>query len=144
MNLQRKLEEIRRKPEHIKLRYTYIAVGISMFFILLLWFFSIADTINKSKNAQTENAFQDLQVQKKSLKDATTEITKSLNDLNSNLQKTTSDTTQTTPDNTNQTLPSDIQTAPSSTTPTTNDTQALPDKNRPTTNNMPSSPPSHR
>jgi len=88
MHLQRKLEEIRRKPAHIRLRYTYAAVAISMFFILVLWFFSLSENIGKASNSKKQNVFEELSSQKKSLKDATTDVKKSLDDLNSNLEKT--------------------------------------------------------
>jgi hypothetical protein len=96
MNLQRKLEEIRRKPAHIRLRYTYAAVAISMFFILVLWFFSLSDSIKKAGDAKKQNVFEELSSQKKSLEDATSDVKKSLDDLNANLEKTT----QTTPEST--------------------------------------------
>jgi uncharacterized coiled-coil DUF342 family protein len=86
MDLQRKLEEIRRKPDHVKLRYTYIAVAISMFFIILLWIFSLADTIKKTIKPK-QNVFEDIDTQKKSLKEATNDVKKSLDDLNDNLKK---------------------------------------------------------
>lgn len=80
MDLQEKLEEIRRKPKHIRLRYTYIAVVISMFFILLLWGFSLTDSIKKS-TIKKQNVFEGLNEEKKSLKEASDDIRKSLNDL---------------------------------------------------------------
>lgn len=99
MGLQRKLEKIRQKPEHIKRRYTYIAVIISMFFILLLWFFSLADTIEKADLIRKQNVFEESRTQKKSLKDATDDIKKSLTDLNSNTEKTAPADTDITPEN---------------------------------------------
>ncbi|MCX6761533.1 MAG: hypothetical protein NTY33_01650 [Candidatus Moranbacteria bacterium] len=108
MNIQRKLEEIRRKPEHIRLRYTYGAVVVSMLFILLLWFFSISDSIKKADVAKQQNVFDDLQTQKKSLKDATTDVKKSLDDLNANMQKPAPDTTQPSPSNTPPTSNSNL------------------------------------
>ena len=40
MNIDKKLEEIRQKPEHIRIRYVWAAVAISMAFIILVWLFS--------------------------------------------------------------------------------------------------------
>lgn len=79
MNLQKKLAEIRQKPAHIRLRYTYTAVAISMFFILMLWFFSLVDTLKKSTPLKKQNVFEGTETQKKSLKDATLDIKKSIN-----------------------------------------------------------------
>lgn len=49
MSLQNKIEEIRRKPEHIRLRYVWALVAISMFFVIIIWFFSL-------KASQTQTA----------------------------------------------------------------------------------------
>ena len=43
MDLNKKIDEIRSKPEHIRLRYVWGAVGICMFFILVFWIFSIKE-----------------------------------------------------------------------------------------------------
>ena len=40
MNINNKLEEIRRKPEHIRLRYVWAMVAVSMALILAIWFIS--------------------------------------------------------------------------------------------------------
>lgn len=135
MNLQRKLEEIRRKPEHIKLRYTYGAVAVSMFFIIILWIFSISDSIKKADVVKQQNVFDDLQAQKKSLKDATTDVTKSLDDLNSNLQKTMPDTTKTAP-NDNQALPNNNPPTPTNNTPMPSNIPPTIDRNQPLPNNI--------
>lgn len=107
MDLQRKLEKIRQKPEHIKRRYTYIAVIISMFFILLLWFFSLADTIEKADLIRKQNVFEESQTQKKSLKDATDDIKKSLTDLDNSVEKKVPDNSEFTPKN-SQPTPTNI------------------------------------
>lgn len=92
MDLERKIEEIRRQPEHIKNRYVYVSVAISMFFILLLWFFSLTDTIGKTNlDLGKNNAAEDFQSQKKSLEDATSEAKKALSNLGTNLEKPASE-----------------------------------------------------
>lgn len=40
MNLTNKIEEIRKKPEHERVRYVWMMVSISMVFIVFIWFFS--------------------------------------------------------------------------------------------------------
>jgi len=50
MDLSRKIEEIRNKPEHIRLRYVWGAVGICMTFVLVLWAFSVRETIKTMSN----------------------------------------------------------------------------------------------
>ena len=74
MNIQKKLEEIRQKPEHIKLRYTYFSVAISMFFIIILWFFSIKsrqdDSLDPVLDSDQGNIINQLGEQKQSLQNA--------------------------------------------------------------------------
>ncbi|MDP1619869.1 MAG: hypothetical protein Q8M12_02630 [bacterium] len=38
-----KIEEIRKKPEHIRRRYVWFFVGVSMVFIMMIWVFSFED-----------------------------------------------------------------------------------------------------
>jgi hypothetical protein len=55
MGLAEKIEEIKRKPEHIRLRYIWFFVFVSMFFVVALWVFSLQ--ANNSSNG-TESADQ--------------------------------------------------------------------------------------
>lgn len=41
MNLSEKIEEIKRKPEHIRLRYVWFFVSVSMVGIVSIWVFSL-------------------------------------------------------------------------------------------------------
>ena len=85
MNIERKIEEIRRQPEHIKLRYIYALMAISLVFVLLIWFFSFFAGTKKEDSAQklkNQAILNDFELQKKSLEDATKETKKSLDDLN--------------------------------------------------------------
>lgn len=55
-----KIEEIRSKPEHIKLRYVWGAVAFSMLFILLIWIFSLNIFFKKNlANPNSNNAVID-------------------------------------------------------------------------------------
>lgn len=55
MSINRKLDEIRNKPEHIRVRYVWGIVAICMFFILVLWIFSVKDIFN-NMNSQSESS----------------------------------------------------------------------------------------
>jgi hypothetical protein len=44
MNINRKLDEIRKQPEHIRIRYVWLMVAVSMFLIILIWIFSFKST----------------------------------------------------------------------------------------------------
>lgn len=48
MSISDKIEEIRRKPEHIRMRYVLGGVAVSMFFIVIIWLFSLSETMKKS------------------------------------------------------------------------------------------------
>lgn len=45
MNLSEKIEEIKRKPEHVRLRYVWFFVAVSMVGILAIWVFSLKANI---------------------------------------------------------------------------------------------------
>ena len=46
MGIQRKIDEIRQKPEHIRVRYVWFAVSVCMFFLVMVWIFSIRDQMS--------------------------------------------------------------------------------------------------
>jgi urea transporter len=71
MGLYEKIEEIRSKPEHIRMRYVWAMVAITMLFVLVIWFFSLksgqaADPIIPSAITNSD-AMSQLQQQKDSL-----------------------------------------------------------------------------
>jgi len=76
MDLNQKIEEIRQKPEYIRLRYVWSGVAISMFLIVIIWIFSLNEETNKIKPAENNNlpdikqSLEDIQ----SIKDRTPSI----------------------------------------------------------------------
>ncbi len=54
MSISDKIEEIRKKPEHIRLRYVWAGVLITMLFIVIIWFLSLQEMIKKF-SPPTEN-----------------------------------------------------------------------------------------
>jgi hypothetical protein len=52
MDISKKIEEIRRKPERIRLRYIWGLVAISMVFIVIIWLLSIRES---AKNLHFSN-----------------------------------------------------------------------------------------
>lgn len=44
--ISKKIEHIQSQPEHVRLRWVWICVSISMFFILAIWIFSITTLFN--------------------------------------------------------------------------------------------------
>ena len=71
MGFYDKIEEIRRKPEHVRLRYVWVCVAISMVFVVGIWVLSL-----KNRNYQAQNSgevagqasiFDELKKQKETL-----------------------------------------------------------------------------
>ncbi|MFA6973631.1 MAG: hypothetical protein WC238_02710 [Parcubacteria group bacterium] len=82
MNIYNKLEEIRNKPEHIRMRYVWLMVTLSMLFVLIIWLVSFKsgqekDTLLPSDvtNSDIVNQFNE---QKDSLKNATQGMTNAI------------------------------------------------------------------
>ena len=77
MNIQDKIDEIRKKPEHIRIRYVWMWVAICMVFIVTIWIISI---IAQNKESESENNFsnkqflEQFQSEKKSIEDSTSQI----------------------------------------------------------------------
>lgn len=75
MGLYEKIEEIRRQPEHIRMRYVWLMVTISMIFVLIIWIVSFKTGTDKDAllpddvtNSEIVNQFNE---QKETLKSAT-------------------------------------------------------------------------
>jgi cytoskeletal protein RodZ len=50
MSIQSKIEEIRKQPEHVRMRYVLLSVFVSMLFISVLWVFSITTSFKNSSD----------------------------------------------------------------------------------------------
>lgn len=55
MNINEKIEEIRKKPEHERIRYVWGMVTISMFFVIVLWVVSLKDTFNGNSSPENKS-----------------------------------------------------------------------------------------
>lgn len=58
MGIIDKIEEIRNKPESVRLRYVWIGVAICMVVIVAIWFFSMRELFSKTEN--DGKVFEDL------------------------------------------------------------------------------------
>jgi len=88
MDFESKIEEIRQKPEHIRLRYVWALVTFSMIFVLLIWFFSLkADRDNSRKKTEENNILMEISNQKQ-VDDITQSISKNMgNNLSEELNQ---------------------------------------------------------
>jgi hypothetical protein len=87
MNIYNKLEEIREKPEHIRMRYVWLCVVVSMLFVLAIWVFSFqggnqAAAIPNDLN--TAQIFEEINAGKQSLDGATQNFQDVMKNQNSN------------------------------------------------------------
>jgi hypothetical protein len=48
MDINKKIEEIRKQPEHIRMRYVWSGVFVVMFLIVIIWLFSLQETFRNS------------------------------------------------------------------------------------------------
>ncbi len=57
MNINKKIEIIRKQPDHVRMRWVWFCVASSMAIILILWIFSITSLFVKKENSlnQTTN-----------------------------------------------------------------------------------------
>lgn len=79
MNLRKKIEQLRQKPEKERMRYVQISVFVSMFFIVLLWLISFSLFGQKNNTASIldlikSEEMEDIKTQKESLEDATKKL----------------------------------------------------------------------
>jgi hypothetical protein len=55
MSIADKIEGIRKKPEHVRLRYVWFFVALSMLFVVALWIFSLKAAIQDQQVPSSEN-----------------------------------------------------------------------------------------
>lgn len=58
MNINKKIEELRKAPEHVRLRYVWIAVAITMFFVVIIWLFSIGEKLQVMPPPESDSSLQ--------------------------------------------------------------------------------------
>jgi len=86
MNIIDKIEEIKRQPEHVRLRYIWILVAIFMAVVIAIWIFSLSVNI-RSNNAESVSKnvvdqFSDSKNQLKSITDNLSNSAKKVQDAN--------------------------------------------------------------
>lgn len=62
MSLDKKIDQIRKKPEHVRKRYVLASVIFCMIFVLMIWYFSIKTNFSNTGNEQIQ-VFDELQEQ---------------------------------------------------------------------------------
>ena len=44
----RKIEEIRQRPEHVRVWYAWVSVAVVMFFVLVIWIFTLQENFRRA------------------------------------------------------------------------------------------------
>jgi len=55
----RKIDEIRQKPEHVRVWYAWVGVLIVMFFVVLLWIFTVQENLSRTTPAEDMKKIQE-------------------------------------------------------------------------------------
>lgn len=84
MNLSSKIEEIRQKPEHVRLRYVWFLVVLCMTFVFIIWIFSLKSQPVSAPITQdniiSPDLTNELQTQKESWQETQQQLKNSLNE----------------------------------------------------------------
>ena len=70
MGLYKKIEGIRQKPEHIRMRFVWAMVTISMLLVIMIWFFSLKNEQQKDALIPADLGNSDIVNQLKEQKDS--------------------------------------------------------------------------
>ena len=100
IKIKEKIEQINKEPEHVRMKYVWICVAVSMFVIFIVWIFSIVSMFtnkqsisvdnNSSGFADTQKQFQDLKEQASTLKSLNDQSIGAINEDNTNQQSSPS------------------------------------------------------
>lgn len=99
MDISKKIEEIRQKPEHVRIRYVWGSVAVSMVLIIIIWIFSLGDSLKKIDSTNGQVNFPDF---KKNLEE--------LNNINPSIQEMNSEGLSETQGSENQSVSNQNQT----------------------------------
>lgn len=90
MNIYEKIEEIRNKPEHIRMRYVWLLMAFSMVIILTIWIISFwGGKKRQAIESDPMEVFNDLKDQAQTLdqyKDQANDLKDDFNQLKSDLE----------------------------------------------------------
>lgn len=57
--IERKIEEIRQKPEHVRVWYAWVGVFVVMFFVLVIWIFTLKENLSRSTPGEEVKKLQE-------------------------------------------------------------------------------------
>lgn len=50
--IEKKIVEIRKQPEAVRMRYLLLCLGVTMFFVVIIWIFSLKESVNNVSNQE--------------------------------------------------------------------------------------------
>jgi Tfp pilus assembly protein PilN len=74
LDINKKIEEIRRKPEHERMRYVWGSVAVCMVFVFLVWILSVKISLQKNAGKIQPQNIPDISQQLQDIKKATPSI----------------------------------------------------------------------
>lgn len=83
MNINKKIEAIRKLPEPQRVRYAFAGVAICMFFIILIWIFSLRITFKNNFSNSSSQITPDIKNQLDSFKQTAPSLKDITNDFSS-------------------------------------------------------------
>ena len=86
MNINKKIEEIRNKPESVRMKYVWISVFISMLLIFSIWVLSIMVMLKKDAPAKTKTNLPNFSNEFQKIKDSAPSI-ESLNSVDESVSR---------------------------------------------------------
>lgn len=63
MDLQKKIEQIRQKPDHVRMRYVWGGVVVGMIIVVGVWLVSLSENFRAVRVQEEQGAFSDLKGQ---------------------------------------------------------------------------------
>lgn len=62
--IEKKVKEIHKQPEHIRMRYMWLSLSIAMTFVVIIWLMSIRINFNKARmDEKSQSSVQNIQTQ---------------------------------------------------------------------------------
>lgn len=56
LNVWKKIEEIRQKPEQVRMRYVFLSLFVSMFFVVSIWLLSLEESVQNLKKSVPQSS----------------------------------------------------------------------------------------
>ncbi len=62
--IEKKILEIREQPEAVRMRYLFLCLGVTMFFVVIIWVFSLKESVNNISQQELNISLPAMPVEK--------------------------------------------------------------------------------